>query len=420
MADLPRSEFDLETDSAPLQLRRGHGQMQRLLSSSDPKQPSTMEERVDSGVGYSLESQEFSGEYFASDAGKECRRQKTTSCTSFCSTTSDSITTSLQNHFRNLSLGDADQTTRDSVKSSRCDSGICDSGIFSVEEHNFNIQIAFPECLHSSSVQYESAFSAQELEELFSQDEDGDTHLHMSIIHLLPEVSFKIISMAPNHECINIPNSLHQTPLHLAIATQQFLVVRRLMVAGAALDAPDHCGNTPLHIACREGMVEMVKFLLSPVMHEETQVNTYQIRNQRIPQDLSIRNYDGYTCAHLALQNRHLNILQLLLANGANVNEIDGKSGRTLLHMAADMGYLEALNLLIRHPSLNLNARTYGGLTAILLAHGRRLNTVVEVLFRCGAEFPQVMEDSSDSTDEEMNDNVYDDICINGQPILIS
>lgn len=110
----------------------------------------------------------------------------------------------------------------------------------------------------------------------------------------------------------------------------------------------------------------------------------------------------GYTCAHLALQGGHLNILQHLLAKGANVNEPDGKSGRTLLHMAADLGYIEALDLLLRQQNVNLNARTYGGLTAISLAHGRRLNDVVEWLYRSGADCAQLSEDSGDSTDEEM------------------
>ena len=115
----------------------------------------------------------------------------------------------------------------------------------------------------------------------------------MSVIHLLPEVSLRIISLAVNHHCVNIPNTLHQTPLHLAVTTRQYQVVRRLMVAGAAMDAPDHCGNTPLHIACRERMLDMVQILLTPVQHHETLANAYPIPHQRIPQDLSIRNYDG-------------------------------------------------------------------------------------------------------------------------------
>lgn len=154
--------------------------MPEMPNTSDDKQPSTMEERVDSGVGYSLESQEFSAlsfegvrEYLATDSGKLCHKQMIeTTRSSYSSTASDNLTASLHNQLRNLSIRDSEQA-KDSVKSNRCDSGICDSEHFSVEEPP-HLEAAFPEC-HSSTVSYESTFSAQELDELFSQDEDGDT-----------------------------------------------------------------------------------------------------------------------------------------------------------------------------------------------------------------------------------------------------
>lgn len=412
MADLSHS--DLATDGAP-ELRR-----QRFVGTDSQmdKRFSEAESRVDSGVGLSFQSQELSGlsdslrNYVESNKGTYGPRLSTES------RTHSDTTASLQNQLRNLSIGSSDKT-----RDNQCDSGRVESGIYSLEESSsdFICRSAFPEVnLTPESVPEECVISHQELEELFSQDEDGDTHLHMSIIHLLPEVSLKIISFAPHYDCVNIPNNLHQTPLHLAVATRQAIVARRLMGAGASLEAPDHCGNTPLHIACREGMLAMVRILLQPVIVEEVRFNSYTIPYQHVPQDLGLRNYDGYTCTHLALQGGHLDVLQLLLARGADINEPDGKSGRTLLHMAADMGYTEALNILLRHPTLNVNARTYGGLTAISLAHGRQLRMVVEQLYLVGADFSQLAEESGESTDEEMADSVYDDICINGQPILIS
>lgn len=361
------------------------------ISSQCEKQFASYTERVDSGVGESLRSHEFS------------------------SITEDfNVSPALRLHssFSSLSI-------KDSEKTKEAAEDKCDSGLYSVEDNRISspIRVAFPEV---TQTHYDSELSWQELEELFSQDEDGDTHLHMSIIHLLPEVSLRIISMAPSHDLINIPNNLRQTPLHLAVATRQLIIVRRLMAAGAALDFPDHCGNTALHIACREGMLEMVQLLLRSVHYDETLMNAYEIPYQRIPQDLSLRNYDGYTCAHLALQNGHLHILHFLLTKGADVNEQDGKSGRTLLHMAADLGYGEAMDVLLRHRNLNLDARTYGGLTAVFLAHGRHLSDMVERLIRAGADSTQLLEDSGDSADEEMADCLYDDICINGQPVQLS
>lgn len=177
MADLPRS--DLETDDVPQLRRAGLDRVPQMPYTSDDKQSFTLDERVDSGVGYSLESQEFSAlslegvrDYLASDSGKIYRKQMVET-THTSSTSCDNLTSSLQNQLRNLSIGDSDQA-KYSVKSNRCDSGICDSGNFSVEEPF--LEVAFPECHGlSSTVSYDSTFSAQELEELFSQDEDGDT-----------------------------------------------------------------------------------------------------------------------------------------------------------------------------------------------------------------------------------------------------
>lgn len=70
--------------------------------------------------------------------------------------------------------------------------------------------------------------------------------------------------------------------------------------------------------------------------------------------------------------------------------------------MAADLGYGEAMDVLLRHRNLNLDARTYGGLTAVFLAHGRHLSDMVERLIRAGADSTQLLEDSGDSADEEM------------------
>ncbi|KAK7504949.1 hypothetical protein BaRGS_00003977 [Batillaria attramentaria] len=411
MADLPHS--DLATDGAAEFRRR------RVVAteSETDKRLSEAESRVDSGIGYSLQSQDMNSlrSYIESHSDKDMAQQ----LSSDSRPASDFSTSSLQSRLSNLSIGGTDKT-----RDNQCDSGRVESGIYSLEEESRLsglVESAFPEVHLQEPPSFEDCvITSEELEELFAQDEDGDTHLHMSIIHLLPEVSLKIIALAPHYEFLNIPNTLHQTPLHLAVATRQRVVARRLMGAGAAMDAPDHCGNTPLHIACREGMLDMVVTLLEPIYHHETLNNSYEIPFQPIPQDLSLRNYDGYTCAHLALQGGHLDVLQYLLAKGANINEQDGKSGRTLLHMAADMGYLKALDLLLRYQGLNLNARTYGGLTAISLAHGRRLTDMVERLCVAGADNIQLPEESGESTDEEMVDSVYDDICINGQPVLIN
>ena len=72
-------------------------------------------------------------------------------------------------------------------------------------------------------------------------------------------------------------------------------MVRRLVVGGASVQSRDRYGNTPLHLACRDGHVDCVKALCMPVSQEERQAALlhHDIPPQPLPQDLEQRNYDG-------------------------------------------------------------------------------------------------------------------------------
>lgn len=65
------------------------------------------------------------------------------------------------------------------------------------------------------------------------------------------------------------------------------------MTSGAQVDSRDHKGNTPLHIASKEGYDYFAKILLEPIHYEETMNNNYELPYQQIPQNLEARNYDG-------------------------------------------------------------------------------------------------------------------------------
>ncbi|XP_041371739.1 NF-kappa-B inhibitor alpha-like [Gigantopelta aegis] len=251
--------------------------------------------------------------------------------------------------------------------------------------------------------------------DVFSQDNDGDTFLHLSIIDCNVERTESYISLAPNQDWLNIANLLRQTPLHLAVILKAASVVRRLMSAGASVDVRDSHGNTPLHVACREGDVDTVQCLLKPVYYEETLVNKYDIPYQRIPQDLDIRNYEGLSCLHVAAHGNHRHVMELLLKKGAKVNSRDRKSGRTVLHYAAETGNQELVEFLLRQRKININCVTYSGNTPVVLAAGRGYSHIVEYLIANGADcsYLRMRDDTSDEECGEM----YDDFKIDGEPI---
>lgn len=235
--------------------------------------------------------------------------------------------------------------------------------------------------------------------QIFKPDKDGDSQLHMAIIQMLSSITFYFINLVPSHHWLNLPNNLLQVPLHLATITRQAQVVRKLMAAGADIVPRDYKGDTPLHIACREGYDDIAQILLTPVQYNETSEVMYRLEQQRIPQDTQLLNYNGQSCLHLAAERCHLPIIQLLLNNGADINIRDGKCGKTILHYAAETGNIVLLEFLLSQPGLTLNVTTYGGLTAVQLADGRNYSNVVSILTRHGAIYSRYIEEN-DSDDE--------------------
>jgi len=75
----------------------------------------------------------------------------------------------------------------------------------------------------------------------------------------------------------------------------------------------------------------------------------------------------------------------MLLSAGADVNVADGKSGHTALHLAADAGRLEMVQLLLAKRA-DVQISSYYGCTAMQAASARAHNKIVKLLIEHGAE----------------------------------
>ena len=226
------------------------------------------------------------------------------------------------------------------------------------------------------------------VEKVFKKDEDGDTLLHLALILLSPELAFYIIDRAPSFDWLNIKNKLLQAPLHLAVLTNQISLVRRLVVAGADVKSRDEDGNMPIHLACRDNLVNAVRALLEPVSPEEQKRNNYEMPYQMIPQDLNAKNYEGISCLHLAAKENNIEIIKVLLDNGADVNVKAEKSGRTVLHEAAWSGNAKLVKFLISlGRKCDINAKTYDDYTPFDLARSRGHWSIVMELATAGAKY---------------------------------
>lgn len=141
-----------------------------------------------------------------------------------------------------------------------------------------------------------------------AQDFEGDNFLFIAIIAKNTTTVFRLVSMLKDYKQLRLKNSLGQTALHLAALTDNFRVARRLMVAGADVKSQDRNGDTPLHIAVYRGCKVLVTTLLRPIAVQEIKLNRYQIPFQPIPQDMSIRNFNGFNCLLIAVLKGRIDI----------------------------------------------------------------------------------------------------------------
>ncbi|XP_053685777.1 NF-kappa-B inhibitor cactus-like [Sabethes cyaneus] len=245
-------------------------------------------------------------------------------------------------------------------------------------------------------------------EKYFHQNDEGDTYLHLCIIHKATEVACQLIRIAPR-PWLNLQNDFGQTPLHLSVVTEQPGIVRKLVLAGAELGIRDEEGNTALHLACLNNHSDCARELLTTLNPLELQ----QFSTTKIPQDLEQWNHNGKRCVHIAAERSNIEILRYLVNAGANINARDGRTGLTPLHIAVESGNEPMVNFLLDEcPKLRLEQETLAGFTAYQLAVMLQNEALQNGLENRGAEPlspPESDDESNESEDEEDICTYYND-----------
>uniref|UniRef100_A0A8B9S917 Nuclear factor kappa B subunit 2 n=1 Tax=Apteryx owenii TaxID=8824 RepID=A0A8B9S917_APTOW len=207
-----------------------------------------------------------------------------------------------------------------------------------------------------------------------SQDENGDTPLHLAIIHEQTAVIKQLIEVV-----VSIPNHAHdggvvlQTPLHLAVITKQPQVVQLLLQAHADPTLLDRYGNSLLHLALQAGDEEMLRTLLAHL-------------GSAAPYLLRLPNFHGLLPVHLAVKAKSLACLDLLVRKGADVNAVERQGGRTPLHLAVEMENLNMATHLVKKLGADVSSRTFAGNTPLHLAAGLGSPTLTKLLLKAGAD----------------------------------
>lgn len=214
-----------------------------------------------------------------------------------------------------------------------------------------------------------------------------------------------------------------RTALQAAAEAGHFRIVGELRYRGADINAgpAKYSGRTALQAAAEAGHTGIVKILLKPIKTTPTQSRERILSalptgermkppaprgkaaglrlellrasagTQKILPKADINaapaTYSGRTALQAASGAGHIDMVVLLLADGADINAPPANScGRTALQAAAEGGHADIVELLLKHgPEVNAKPAQYSGKTALQAAAGSGHERVVTRLLSAEA-----------------------------------
>jgi ankyrin repeat protein len=165
-----------------------------------------------------------------------------------------------------------------------------------------------------------------------TQDIDGATPLHIAAALDAGAIG-ALVDAGAN---IDAADGESDRPLHYAVRERNIDAVRRLLDAGADAAAPNDDGETPLHLAAELGVADAAELLVGWLRASKQRVRCVNARDRA-----------GATPLLAATRGQSVDVVHLLISNGARVNACDS-SGFTALHWSAKSGNRSVIEALLR------------------------------------------------------------------------
>jgi len=167
---------------------------------------------------------------------------------------------------------------------------------------------------------------------------------------------------------LNSPDDKRYTPLHYVSSVGDVKMSEILLEQGSNINIPDKDGNTALLWAAKKGKLQVVISLV-----------------EKFFACVNIQNFAGDSTLSYATANNDAQMVLFLLDNGASPNTRNLR-GETPLHIAAALGYVKILELLVKNGGAWLEVEDEVGDTPLHFAVREGQVEAIECLLNLGAD----------------------------------
>ncbi|CAL4983675.1 unnamed protein product [Urochloa decumbens] len=206
--------------------------------------------------------------------------------------------------------------------------------------------------LHLAALHGHAEFAREVLQKngelLVARNGDGDTPLHLAAREDKMKVAELLVGLAkawqedpngnaktPSESPLMMTNKAGNTPLHEA--TKQSSSAMALLLLNADPNRGHDLNGlkeSPLHVAARKGLEDVVRKILETPWVEEEYKPSVSVRG---------------TALYQAMLGRKIRIVQILLEKRPALTDLTDSDGNNALHYAAQEDYHQAVELLLNH-----------------------------------------------------------------------
>ncbi|MBN1972915.1 MAG: ankyrin repeat domain-containing protein [Sedimentisphaerales bacterium] len=154
---------------------------------------------------------------------------------------------------------------------------------------------------------------------------------------------------------VNAVDKYGRTPLHSAASAGHIDIVKLLIAQGARLDIKDNAGRVPLHYASGAGSSS----------EGESQANMLNIIQLLLDNntDINARDNSGFSPLYYAAERRHKDIVELLINSGADIDIVDNRGHTAYLWL---QNKISVLKIRLQEPTAQVRINGYQEIAKLL------------------------------------------------------